>query len=524
MELCKETLKDYIFKRNNEKDLQKQIEERLYTFNPINYFKNLNIFLAITKALKYLHIKQNIIHRDLKPENIFFSFEDQIKIGDFGLATDFYNDKYYNQSYKKNSNTVKDLRRNSTESNFTDFDNNNSNPSSTDKNTIFYHTKNIGTLLYASPEQLNLNFYDYKSDIYSLGFIFYELIVPFRTSMERKVKFQLLKEGQIDELIKENNSKISDLLIKMTDSEPNKRPNTEHIIEIIKEEITQLKINNFDIKLEQEFGNRKRLNSNSFTDSNNYSSNNSEVTEESSSLLNNNYNRNSSLCFQDDFSKISKEQNTKPNLFSNLIHFSNDSFHFIANYLNLESKCRNDVLSNDCICGKISNEKFKEKRNIEKEDFIVKNSADILDKNYNNSNLLENQKKLRTGFNHQEILINNGIYIQICFYEGDCISSTDVKNSNSLSYKDYMNSIHIKKFLKIVNNKLMIFNDEKSRKADKVYDIDECEILNDDDYENENKPDYQIFIMHPYLKNMSLYFNSYTEYFNFLEFFSNNES
>lgn len=47
------------------------------------------------------------------------------------------------------------------------------------------HTRAVGTRLYMSPEQLNMEKYNYKVDIYSLGLIFFELLVPFDTEMER---------------------------------------------------------------------------------------------------------------------------------------------------------------------------------------------------------------------------------------------------------------------------------------------------------------------------------------------------
>lgn len=47
------------------------------------------------------------------------------------------------------------------------------------------HTEQVGTHLYMSPEQIDGRQYNYKVDIYSLGLIFFELLVVFCTEMER---------------------------------------------------------------------------------------------------------------------------------------------------------------------------------------------------------------------------------------------------------------------------------------------------------------------------------------------------
>lgn len=44
------------------------------------------LFREIAEGLSHIH-QQGMIHRDLKPVNIFLDSRDQVKIGDFGLAT-----------------------------------------------------------------------------------------------------------------------------------------------------------------------------------------------------------------------------------------------------------------------------------------------------------------------------------------------------------------------------------------------------------------------------------------------------
>ncbi len=129
MELCDLTMNDFIIQKQTE--IGKLFKEDT-TDNLINYLK---IYLSICKAIEYIHNDCNIIHRDLKPANIFLINED-VRVGDFGLAT-----------FKSNIKYVKFGRRDS---------------------DLSYHTKNVGTTLYASEEQLNSHYYDFKVNLFNL--------------------------------------------------------------------------------------------------------------------------------------------------------------------------------------------------------------------------------------------------------------------------------------------------------------------------------------------------------------------
>ncbi|XP_014383613.1 PREDICTED: eukaryotic translation initiation factor 2-alpha kinase 3 isoform X3 [Myotis brandtii] len=73
MQLCrKENLKDWMNSRCS-------MEER-------GWDTCLHIFLQIAEAVEFLHSK-GLMHRDLKPSNIFFTMDDVVKVGDFGLVT-----------------------------------------------------------------------------------------------------------------------------------------------------------------------------------------------------------------------------------------------------------------------------------------------------------------------------------------------------------------------------------------------------------------------------------------------------
>jgi serine/threonine-protein kinase len=95
----------------------------------------LRIAIGILDALEYIHAN-GVVHRDLKPENIMVDDQDNIKLIDFGIASD----------------------------------------SSARRLTYANFTATLGTPNYISPEQVKGKRGDGRSDIYSVGVILYEML------------------------------------------------------------------------------------------------------------------------------------------------------------------------------------------------------------------------------------------------------------------------------------------------------------------------------------------------------------
>jgi serine/threonine-protein kinase len=96
----------------------------------------IRITLGLCEALDYIH-SQGVVHRDLKPENIMVDKDDNVKLIDFGIAAN----------------------------------------AGSRRLTFAKLTQAMGTPDYISPEQG-----DARSDVYSLGVMFYEMLtgqVPF---------------------------------------------------------------------------------------------------------------------------------------------------------------------------------------------------------------------------------------------------------------------------------------------------------------------------------------------------------
>lgn len=111
------TLKEYIQKQG------------IITWNDAVFFIS-----QILKALQHAHDK-GIVHRDVKPQNIILLPSGNIKVTDFGIA-------------RFSRTETKTLTENA-----------------------------IGSVHYISPEQAKGEFTDERADIYSLGIVFYEMLV-----------------------------------------------------------------------------------------------------------------------------------------------------------------------------------------------------------------------------------------------------------------------------------------------------------------------------------------------------------
>lgn len=164
-----------------------------------DYLNVINFFEQIVMAVEYVHLN-NLIHRDLKPSNIFFSMDGHIKIGDFGLVTTMLEEG--------------DEQR-------TPLDSSSSSGSLGER-----HTAQVGTELYMSPEQRKGKPYNYKVDIYSLGLILFELLVPFGTEMERVHVMQSLHRQKFPPDFSKTYQNEYELLKMMLDHRPEKRPTT----------------------------------------------------------------------------------------------------------------------------------------------------------------------------------------------------------------------------------------------------------------------------------------------------------
>jgi eukaryotic-like serine/threonine-protein kinase len=130
-------------------NLQQVVSERRELLIP----KKLQIIIDACRGLDYAH-QHGVVHRDIKPGNIMLANNGQVKIVDFGIAR-------VGVSSMTRTGVV------------------------------------LGTVMYMSPEQVQAQTVDARSDLFSLGVVLYELLTyqsPFRGADVPSILFKILNE------------------------------------------------------------------------------------------------------------------------------------------------------------------------------------------------------------------------------------------------------------------------------------------------------------------------------------------
>ena len=147
-----------------------------------------DIVVQVAEALAAAHAQDPpVVHRDLKPENVMIDDKGNVKVMDFGIA------KVLEAAHATN-------------------------------------TQSIGTLQYMSPEQIDAKTIDARSDLYSLGLVFYELLVgtaPFRSASPRDL-LNLQCTARPPELTEDVRgalpSGVEAILFELLEKDPDARP------------------------------------------------------------------------------------------------------------------------------------------------------------------------------------------------------------------------------------------------------------------------------------------------------------
>ena len=178
-------------------DLYNQIKEKI---KQEEYFEEEEVWKVLVHSLKGLrqlhHLK--IMHRDMKSANIFLTSNGIAKLGDMNVSK------------------------------------------TTDKNGLNY--TQTGTPYYASPEVWGDKPYDIKSDIWSLGWVIYEMCAlkpPFRARNYEELYKKVIK-GSCSRIPKWFSNELSSVIKIMLRVNPESRPSWDRILNsyLVKEKVS----------------------------------------------------------------------------------------------------------------------------------------------------------------------------------------------------------------------------------------------------------------------------------------------
>jgi tetratricopeptide (TPR) repeat protein/serine/threonine protein kinase len=175
--------------------------------NQLPVRKRLELFVACCQAVQHAHQK-GVIHRDIKPSNVLVTRHDDqavVKVIDFGIA-------------KATGQRL------------------------TEKTLVSHYAQMIGTPLYMSPEQAQLNGLDVdtRSDVYALGVLLYELLTgmtPFDQERLRTVGYDEIRRIIREEEPARPSMRLSTLAQAVTTASANRRSDPKRLSQLFRGEL-----------------------------------------------------------------------------------------------------------------------------------------------------------------------------------------------------------------------------------------------------------------------------------------------
>jgi predicted Ser/Thr protein kinase/tetratricopeptide (TPR) repeat protein len=186
----------YIMEYVEGKNLGQVLEERKY----IPWDEVVHIGKQVASALHHAH-SFGIIHRDLKPSNLMFTQDGTVKLTDFGIAKDL------------------------------------------DAEGLTSIGCTVGTASYMSPEQCQgVRDLTHKSDLYSLGIVFYELLTGKKPFLAENVMdmFMMHVKGPFQRpstQVMDIPVWLDTLVCQLMEKEPDKRPLNAAMVEQVLDEV-----------------------------------------------------------------------------------------------------------------------------------------------------------------------------------------------------------------------------------------------------------------------------------------------
>ncbi len=151
----------------------------------LDYKEATRFIIDVAAALKCAH-EHKIIHRDIKPHNILLTRDLVPKVADFGIAR------------------------------------------AITSSTVTMTNQTMGSVHYISPEQARGGFVDERSDLYSLGIMYYELLtgqLPFDEENTVTIAIKHIQEELVPpkEIMPDIPASVNDVVVKLTHKKPEDR-------------------------------------------------------------------------------------------------------------------------------------------------------------------------------------------------------------------------------------------------------------------------------------------------------------